>query len=115
MNKRPILRYAAVITALRAFVMAARVSYTTATEPRAGFARMLPGAPLPNEAYFGLLSDQAPVRKVSEALATPFQAAAERLRPLARAIFPSLWEATPQEKPDYNVRDSALRVVKGSL
>ena len=116
MNKRPVIRYAAAIAALCAFVMAVRVSYTTA-ERREGLARVLPGAPLPEMDYSGLFGAPAPVQKVSEALATPLQAAAKSLRPLAQAFFPSFWDAPTPQGADtaYSVRDTALRVVKESL
>lgn len=112
MNKRPIMRYAAAIAALCALVMAARVSYT-ASGRHDGLSRVLPGAPLPDMYY-----SPVPVQKVSEVFATPFEAAAERLRPIARAIFPSLWDADPAppaEDSAYTVRDTAMRVVKESL
>lgn len=112
MKTRPILRYATAIAALCAIVLAVRVSYTTA-ERHGGLARVLPGAPLPD-----IYNAPAPVKMVSEAIASPFQAAAATLRPIAKAIFPSLWEAAPApaaEDSAYAVRDNALRIVKESL
>lgn len=100
------------ITAIVAAVVAAGLLYSRmdsgglfAREKQ--LPRLLPGSPLPS----------TPVVRVSEALTTPLEAVVARLQPLTRAMFPSFWDTPAKEQPpaNYTVRDSALRVVKGTL